>query len=125
MYLSIYGCLSASMLMDPDSWWSAHHIIAWMVAGAAGDAAGSVFRLPAEVIHTSFYRLIYVSIFLPVCLSIDLSVYLSVYLSASLSICLSIGQVEGGAGRGWVKEPGCMELTPTRPIETEETPRLL
>lgn len=50
MYLAIYGSLSASLLMDPDSWWSSHHYAAWMLAGAAGDAAGSIFRLPAEVL---------------------------------------------------------------------------
>ena len=33
-----------------DAWWSSHWLLAVLVAGALGDACGSVLRLPAEVV---------------------------------------------------------------------------
>ena len=49
MYLALYQCLSQALLADEFGWWASHATLALLVAGAAGDAAGSVLRLPAEV----------------------------------------------------------------------------
>mmetsp|Transcript_6564 Transcript_6564/g.14332 ORF Transcript_6564/g.14332 Transcript_6564/m.14332 type:complete len:124 (+) Transcript_6564:710-1081(+) len=42
--------LSRTLLAEPSSWWSAHLLCTWMFAGAVGDAAGSVLRVPAEIV---------------------------------------------------------------------------
>ena len=49
VYLALYQCLSQALLADEFGWWASHATLALLVAGAAGDAAGSVLRLPAEV----------------------------------------------------------------------------
>ena len=48
VYLALYESLSRSLLAQP--WWASHVILALLIAGALGDAAGSVLRLPAEVL---------------------------------------------------------------------------
>lgn len=48
VYLAFYESLSRSLLVQP--WWASHVVFALLIAGALGDAAGSVLRLPAEVL---------------------------------------------------------------------------
>jgi len=48
VYLAFYESLSRSLLLQP--WWASHVVFALLIAGALGDAAGSVLRLPAEVL---------------------------------------------------------------------------
>jgi len=50
VYLALYEMLSRTLLAEPSSWWSAHLLCTWMFAGAVGDAAGSVLRVPAEIV---------------------------------------------------------------------------
>ncbi len=50
VYLAFYELLSRSLLSDPYSWFASHTMITFCLAGAAGDAAGSVLRLPAEIV---------------------------------------------------------------------------
>lgn len=48
VYLALYEAFSRQLLTQP--WWQAHWMLTLLLAGALGDAFGSVLRLPAEVV---------------------------------------------------------------------------
>lgn len=48
VYLALYESFSQTLLLN--EWWASHWLLTVIVAGALGDACGSVLRLPAEVV---------------------------------------------------------------------------
>ena len=51
MYLALYESFSQTLLLH--DWWASHWLLTVIVAGALGDACGSVLRLPAEMVRGS------------------------------------------------------------------------
>ena len=51
MYLALYESFSQTLLLP--EWWAGHWLLTVVVAGALGDACGSVLRLPAEMVRGS------------------------------------------------------------------------
>ena len=51
MYLALYESFSQTLLLH--EWWASHWLLTVVVAGALGDACGSVLRLPAEMVRGS------------------------------------------------------------------------
>ena len=51
MYLALYQSFSQTLLLH--EWWASHWLLTVIVAGALGDACGTVLRVPAEMAATS------------------------------------------------------------------------
>jgi hypothetical protein len=51
VYLALYQSFSQTLLLH--EWWASHWLLTVIVAGALGDACGTVLRVPAEMAATS------------------------------------------------------------------------